>query len=42
MTVPFNLFADPPKQLHDELVQTLVSAANVRIERIVSHGQVVS
>jgi cupin 2 domain-containing protein len=38
VTVPVNLFADLPKQLHDELVQTLVSAANVRIERIVSHG----
>ena len=40
MTVPFNLFADLPKQLPDEFVQTLVAAANLRIERIVSHGHV--
>ncbi len=34
-----NLFRDLPQQLPQELVQTLVDAANVRIERIVSHGQ---
>ena len=33
-----NLFADLPKQLADELCTTLVDAAAVRIERIVSHG----
>ena len=36
--VPFNLFADLPQQLPDELSTTLLEAANVRIERIVSHG----
>ena len=36
--MPSNLFADLPKHLPDELVQTLLAAANVRIERIVSHG----
>jgi len=33
-----NLFADLPTNLPDELVETLLSATNVRIERIVSHG----
>ncbi len=33
-----NLFADLPAQLPAELVTTLLSAENVRIERIVSHG----
>ncbi len=33
-----NLFADLPQHLPQELVQTLLTAANVRIERIVSHG----
>ena len=33
-----NLFADLPRQLPDELFTTLLEAANVRIERIVSHG----
>ena len=33
-----NLFADLPQHLPDELVTTLLDAANVRIERIVSHG----
>jgi cupin 2 domain-containing protein len=33
-----NLFTDIPAGLPDELVETLVEAANVRIERIVSHG----
>jgi cupin 2 domain-containing protein len=35
-----NLLADLPSQLPDELVQTLICAAGVRIERIVSHGHV--
>ncbi|MCE9563530.1 MAG: cupin domain-containing protein [Planctomycetes bacterium] len=35
-----NLFDDLPANLPDELVETLISAANVRIERIVSHGNV--
>jgi cupin 2 domain-containing protein len=34
-----NLFSDLPQQLPQELVQTLLSTANLRIERIVSHGQ---
>ena len=38
MTDPSNLFADISSHLPDELVQTLVTAANVRIEQIVSHG----
>jgi cupin 2 domain-containing protein len=33
-----NLFHDLPPHLPQELVQTLLSAADVRIERIVSHG----
>lgn len=33
-----NLFADIPADLPDELIQTLVSASNLRIERIVSKG----
>jgi cupin 2 domain-containing protein len=33
-----NLFADLPSELPDELIQTLVAAPNVCIERIVSHG----
>lgn len=38
MTVPSNLFADIPADLPEELFQTLIDSANVRIERIVSHG----
>ena len=38
MTIPTNLFADLPRLLPDELFTTLLEAANVRIERIVSHG----
>jgi cupin 2 domain-containing protein len=38
MTHSSNLFADLPSQLPDELFTTLHEAANVRIERIVSHG----
>src|ERR1700756_5027726 len=34
----FNFFADLPKHLPEELVQTLINDASVRIERIVSHG----
>lgn len=36
MTV--NLFADLPARLPNELISTLLEAATVRIERIVSHG----
>ena len=38
MTIPINLFADLPVRLPDELVTTLLETADVRIERIVSHG----
>ena len=34
-----NLFDDLPQHLPQEVVQILVRAADVRIERIVSHGQ---
>ncbi len=33
-----NLFQDLPAQLPEERITTLLSAENVRIERIVSHG----
>lgn len=33
-----NLFAEIPTNLPDELTQTLLSASNLRIERIVSKG----
>ena len=33
-----NLFTDLPANLPDELLTTLLKAANIRIERIVSHG----
>jgi cupin 2 domain-containing protein len=33
-----NLFADVPAHLPDEIFTTLLEAANVRIERIVSQG----
>ena len=33
-----NLFADLPERLPKEFVQTLLQAADVRIERIISHG----
>ncbi len=33
-----NIFDELPQQLPKELVQTLIRAADVRIERIVSHG----
>lgn len=38
MTSVSNLFDDLPQHLPDELSQTLLEAANVRIERIISHG----
>ena len=33
-----NIFADLPQHMPKELVQTLLQAADVRIERIISHG----
>lgn len=33
-----NFFDDLPRQMPEEVVQVLVGAADVRIERIVSHG----
>lgn len=38
MTATVNLFAGLPTRLPDELVTTLLEAADVRVERIVSHG----
>ena len=38
VTIPTNLFADLPRHLPEEMVTTLLEAANVRIEQIVSHG----
>ncbi|HMC64237.1 MAG TPA: cupin domain-containing protein [Gemmataceae bacterium] len=38
MTNPSNLFADLPQRLPDELFQTVLDAASLRIERIISHG----
>ena len=38
MTIPNNLFDDLPRNLPEELLTTLLDAADVRIERIVSHG----
>ena len=35
-----NLFTDLPANLPDELITTLLKAANIRIERMVSHGHV--
>jgi cupin 2 domain-containing protein len=37
-TVPKNLLDEVPPHLPEELVQTLLSAPKIRIERIVSHG----
>ena len=34
-----NLFSNIPTDLESELVETLLDASNVRIERIISHGQ---
>lgn len=33
-----NLFAEIPTRIPDELFEVLLAAANVRMERIVSHG----
>ncbi len=33
-----NLYTDLPENIPDELLTTLLKAANIRIERIVSHG----
>lgn len=38
MNTIFNLFADLPRHMPDEIVQTLADVPAVRIERIVSHG----
>ena len=38
MTSSSNLFAGLPQRLPDELFSTLLDAASVRIERIISHG----
>lgn len=38
MTIVSNLFADSPQRLPEEMVTTLLEAADVRIERIVSQG----
>ena len=38
MPTPANLFASLPTHPPDELFTTILEAANVRIERIVSHG----
>ena len=38
MIVPYHLLTDLPELLPEELAQSLVTAANVRIEQIVSHG----
>ena len=35
---PGNLFDEIPSQLPDEVISTLLEAAHVRIEKIVSHG----
>src|SRR5688572_24198326 len=40
MSLPTNLLADIPTHLSEELVQTILERPNVRIERIVSRGQV--
>lgn len=39
MTIPPNLFANIPRDLPEELFETLISANGLRIERIISHGQ---
>jgi cupin 2 domain-containing protein len=33
-----NIFSNIPTELPDELIETMLTAANLRIERIVSHG----
>lgn len=37
---PFNLFQAIPKELNQELVEKLIKQDTVRVERIVSRGQV--
>lgn len=37
---PMNIFAQLPEALNDEVVDELFSASHIRIERIVSRGQV--
>ena len=39
MTILSNLFSHLPQNVPDELVQAILTAPNIRIERIVSHGQ---
>jgi cupin 2 domain-containing protein len=38
MPAPQNLFADVPISLPEELCRTLLNAASVRVERIISYG----
>jgi cupin 2 domain-containing protein len=38
MRIAPNLFEDLPARLSAEVVQTLVSAGRLRVERIISHG----
>ena len=38
MLVPSNFFADPPAPMPEEAITPLLAAAEVRVERIVSHG----
>jgi cupin 2 domain-containing protein len=38
MPTPTNIFAELPACLASELTQTLLDAANIRIERIISRG----
>jgi cupin 2 domain-containing protein len=40
MTDHANIFDDIPQNLPKEVVQTLIQAAEMRIERIISHGHV--
>ena len=39
MTTPTNLFANVPTALPDELVTNVLNRPELRVERIVSHGQ---
>jgi cupin 2 domain-containing protein len=38
MTKPANLFSELPVNLPEELIETIVDAADIRVERIVSTG----
>lgn len=40
MSLPSNLYAELPAELPEEIFQTLLTAPNLRIERIVSLGHV--